>query len=95
MVKLLWMMEEAGGTALPTNGGVVTLVLHWCLTSLGLMSNDHRITDGLCCTLPVGQGRLMAIVEKQGCSKDNAVWVHQCWQTQKEEKKTVALDCWR
>jgi hypothetical protein len=41
------MMEkpEAGGTAILTNGGVVTLVLQCCLASVGLISNDHRITD--------------------------------------------------
>lgn len=81
-----WKNQKQEEQHFLTNGGVVTLVLQWCLTSAGLMSNYHRIADGLCCTLSLDQGRVMAIVEKLGLSKANAVWVHQRWQTQKEEK---------
>jgi len=64
-------MEEAEGTAKGTplcfSGGGHSLVF----------DEQRSSHDGLCCTLPVGQGRIMAIVEKLGCSKANAVWVHQ------------------
>jgi len=94
MVKLLWMMEEpeAGGTALRDKWrsshpcASVMLDIRW-------FDEQQPSLDGLCCTLPVSQGRVMAVVEKLVRSKANAVWVYQ--QTQKEEKKAIALDCWR
>jgi len=56
----------------------------------GLMNNDHCITDGLCCTMPVCQGRVMAI-ETLGRLKANALL---STETQREEKKAIGLDCW-
>ena len=55
---------------------------------------QRPLHNGLCCTQPVGQGRLIAIIDKLGRSNASAVWVHERWQTQKEEK-AFALDSWR